>query len=284
MERIAIISDIHGNLEALKAVLEDMRERRVNKIYCLGDIIAKGTHSKECLDLIFKNCEVVLKGNCEEILVGNIAMKSDLDEARRAWNRNKLSDEDLKYLVSLPYCHEFYLSGRLVRLFHATPKNIEGIVGNEDDIESLYSLFLSSENTLSQEKADIIVYGHIHTQSLHRIYNRCVLNAGSVGNSIDLFRNDEKDGDVRNTSLANYLVLSGKLDSTDMYESFSYEFVQVPYDVDKELGENADNIEFEAYETELRTGKYRDMARFYRFLEIKGIDRGKIKGIDRGKI
>ncbi len=276
MERIAIISDIHGNLEALKAVLEDMRERRVNKIYCLGDIIAKGTHSKECLDLIVKNCEVVLKGNCEEILVGNIAMKSDLDEARRAWNRNKLSDEDLKYLVSLPYCHEFYLSGRLVRLFHATPKNIEGIVGNEDDIESLYSLFLSSENTLSQEKADIIVYGHIHTQSLHRIYNRCVLNAGSVGNSIDLFRNDEKDGDVRNTSLANYLVLSGKLDSTDMYESFSYEFVQVPYDVDKELGENADNIEFEAYETELRTGKYRDMARFYRFLEIKGIDRGKI--------
>lgn len=102
------------------------------------------------------------------------------------------------------------------------------------------------------------------------------MNAGSVGNSIDLFRNDEKDGDVRNTSLANYLVLSGKLDSTDMYESFSYEFVQVPYDVDKELGENADNIEFEAYETELRTGKYRDMARFYRFLEIKGIDRGKI--------
>lgn len=157
MERIAIISDIHGNLEALKAVLEDMRERRVNKIYCLGDIIAKGTHSKECLDLIFKNCEVVLKGNCEEILVGNIAMKSDLDEARRAWNRNKLSDEDLKYLVSLPYCHEFYLSGRLVRLFHATPKNIEGIVGNEDDIESLYSLFLPSENTLSQEKADIVV-------------------------------------------------------------------------------------------------------------------------------
>lgn len=276
MERIAIISDIHGNLETLKAVLEDMRERRVNKIYCLGDIIAKGTHSKECLDLIVKNCEVVLKGNCEEILVGNIAMKSDLDEARRAWNRNKLSDEDLKYLVSLPYCHEFYLSGRLVRLFHATPKNIEGIVGNEDDIESLYSLFLSSENTLSQEKADIVVYGYIHTQSLHRIYNRCVLNAGSVGNSIDLFRNDEKDGDVRNTTLANYLILSGKLDSPDMYESFSYEFVQVPYDVDKELGENADNIEFEAYETELRTGKYRDMARFYRFLEIKGIDRGKI--------
>ncbi len=157
MERIAIISDIHGNLEALKAVLEDMRERRVNKIYCLGDIIAKGTHSKECLDLIVKNCEVVLKGNCEKILVGNIAMKSDLDEARRAWNRNKLSDEYLKYLVSLPYCHEFYLSGRLVRLFHATPKNIEGIGGNEDDIESLYSLFLSSENTLSQEKADIVV-------------------------------------------------------------------------------------------------------------------------------
>lgn len=49
--RIAIISDIHGNLEALKATLENIEKRNVDKIICLGDIIAKGVHSKECIEI-----------------------------------------------------------------------------------------------------------------------------------------------------------------------------------------------------------------------------------------
>ena len=63
--KIAIISDIHGNLEALKATLKDIEERKVDKIICLGDIIAKGVHPKECLSLIRTNCEIVLLGNCD---------------------------------------------------------------------------------------------------------------------------------------------------------------------------------------------------------------------------
>ena len=47
--KIAIISDIHGNLEALKATLTDIEKRKVDKIICLGDIIAKGVHPKECI-------------------------------------------------------------------------------------------------------------------------------------------------------------------------------------------------------------------------------------------
>ena len=50
MDKIAIISDIHGNLEALKSVLEDIREKNISKIFCLGDIIAKGTHQQECVN------------------------------------------------------------------------------------------------------------------------------------------------------------------------------------------------------------------------------------------
>ena len=50
--RIAIISDIHGNLEALTTTLKDIRKRNIDKIICLGDIIAKGNHSVECLKLI----------------------------------------------------------------------------------------------------------------------------------------------------------------------------------------------------------------------------------------
>ena len=58
MNRIAIISDIHGNLEALKSVLNDIKKRDIDKIYCLGDIIAKGSHQQECVDLIRNSCEI----------------------------------------------------------------------------------------------------------------------------------------------------------------------------------------------------------------------------------
>ena len=58
MDKIAIISDIHGNLEALKATLTDIEKRKVDKIICLGDIIAKGVHPKECVELVKENCEI----------------------------------------------------------------------------------------------------------------------------------------------------------------------------------------------------------------------------------
>ena len=63
--RIAIISDIHGNLEAMNETLKDIRKRNVDKIICLGDIIAKGVHSKECIRLVKENCDIVLQGNCD---------------------------------------------------------------------------------------------------------------------------------------------------------------------------------------------------------------------------
>ena len=66
MERIAIISDIHSNLEALKIVLTDIEKRGIKRIFCLGDIIHKGVNHKQCLELIKQYCKVVLRGNCDE--------------------------------------------------------------------------------------------------------------------------------------------------------------------------------------------------------------------------
>lgn len=63
--KIAIISDIHGNLEALKTTLKDMEKRKIDKIICLGDTIAKGVHPKKCLELVKNSCEIVLQGNCD---------------------------------------------------------------------------------------------------------------------------------------------------------------------------------------------------------------------------
>lgn len=278
MDKIAIISDIHGNLEAINSVIEDIKERKIEKIFCLGDIVAKGTHQEECVNLIKENCDVILKGNCDAYFTSEVERetKPEIELKRIDWINSKLSDESKNFLKSLPYSFEFYLSGRLVRLFHATPNKINGFVGNIDTIDRLYSLFLPSKNTISNKKADVVVYGHIHTPFIQRIYNRTIINSGSVGNAIDVFRNEEKDADVRNTTLANYVILSGKYDSKDINEKISFEIVSVPYDIEKELKENEDNIEMESYEEELRSGKYRNMEKIYKSFELRGIETDKI--------
>ncbi len=171
MEKLAIISDIHGNLESLKSVLCDIKERNIDKIICLGDIIAKGSNQHECIELIKNNCEVVLQGNCDEHFTSDIDLSHETEQEikRIKWNKSKLTQDDIKYLSSLPYCFEFYMSGRLVRLFHATPEKINGFVGNIDNIDRLYKLFLPSNNTNSNQLADIVIYGHIHTPFIQKI-------------------------------------------------------------------------------------------------------------------
>src|SRR4029079_1795030 len=59
----AIISDIHGNLEALQAVLADIDARGIQRTVCLGDVIGYGASPKECIDLVVERCEFCLCGN-----------------------------------------------------------------------------------------------------------------------------------------------------------------------------------------------------------------------------
>ena len=146
--RIAIISDIHGNLEALKSTLEDIKKKNVDKIFCLGDIIAKGVHPTECIKLIRENCDIVIRGNTDEYFSKKHTNIEELDETeqkRIKWNKSLISNEDREYLLNLPFSYEFYLSGSLVRLFHATPTIIDKRVLNYDSFTEKYNMFLPSE-------------------------------------------------------------------------------------------------------------------------------------------
>ena len=135
---------------------------------------------------------------------------------------------------------------------------------------------MPSSNTISDLKADVVIYGHIHTPYVQKIYNRMLINTGSIGNAIDVFRNDDKDGNVKNTTVANYLILSGIYNSTNIDNKISYELVSIPYDIDKELNTNCDNIELDSYQEEIRNGKYRDMKKIYDSFETRGIDKNQI--------
>ena len=274
MQKIAIISDIHGNLEALKTTLKDIKDRGVSEIYCIGDIIHKGVHSKECIELVKENCKVVLQGNCDDYFTKEYDLSqidNETEKKRIMWNKEILDDDDRVYLQSLPLTYEFYLSGRLVRIFHATQDSQYKTLGIFDGLKEKYNIFLPSDKTQSQETADVIVYGHIHTQLSEQKYNRLLLNCGSVGDALDYIRNDAKDGNVLNNTNAQYLILEGNLGSKE-YGSFSYQFIRIPYDIEKELNCGVFNPEKEAYQYELQMGKYRDMQKVYKNFEKNGID------------
>ena len=277
--KIAIISDIHGNLEALKATLKDIEKRNVDRIICLVDTIAKGIHPKECLDLIKENCEIVLQGNCDahfSMEHEHIDKMPEQEQKRIKWNQSLINKEDREYLLKLPFCYEFYMSGSLVRLFHATPTVNNKAILNVDSIETKYQMFLPSKNTVSQMKADVVIYGHIHHPYMDKIYNKTLINVGSVGNSFDVIRNKNKDSNVLETTKSNYLIIEGEYNSKEYNSDIAFQFVKVPYDIERELkGENL-NIESDNYRFELKEGKYRDMSRINENFKRLGIDVEKI--------
>ena len=277
--KIAIISDIHGNLEALKATLEDINKKHIDKIICLGDTIAKGIHPSECIKLIKEKCDIVIQGNTDEYFAKkhkNIEKLPEQEQKRIKWNQSIITEEDRNYLLNLPFSYEFYMSGSLVRLFHATNTANNKVVLNINDIETKYEMFLPSEYTTSNKVADIVIYGHIHHPYMDKIYNKTLINVGSVGNSFDVIRNDRKDSNVLETTKACYLIIEGKYGSKEYDSEISFQFVKVPYDIEKELEDEYKNIEKESYRCELTKGMYRDMSKINEGYRKLGIDVDKI--------
>jgi len=279
MSKIAIISDIHGNREALKTTLKDIKQRGCDQIICLGDIIDKGNFSNECVQLIKENCDIVLRGNCDD----HFSKEHDLSKVNEKEKfkilkyKSELTEETKKYLSTLPFCHEFYLSGRLVRLFHAGPDSAYNYseVGLYASIDKKYKMFEPNILTISDNVADIVVYGHIHIQTMSKIYNRTLICCGSIGNNLGYIRNDEKDGNILNTTCSNYLILEGDLDTQD-YTPLNIQFVQVQYDIDKEIEDSTDVIEKDSFYYELKHGMYRDKNKIDNILIKDGIDLSKI--------
>lgn len=277
--KIAIISDIHGNLEALKATFEDINKKHVDKIICLGDIIAKGIHSKECIKLIKEKCDIVIQGNTDQYFSKeheNLEKLPEQEQKRIKWNQSLITEEDRNYLLNLPFSCEFYMSGSLVRLFHATNKANNKAVLNINDIETKYEMFLPSEYTISNKVADVVIYGHIHHPYMDKIYNKTLINVGSVGNSFDVIRNESKDSNVLETTKSYYLIIEGEYGSKEYNSEISFQFVKVPYDIEKELEDEYKNIEKENYRCELTKGRYRDMTKINDNYRKLGIDIDKI--------
>ena len=104
-------------------------------------------------------------------------------------------------------------------------------------------------------------YNIKNTQNLMKLYNRTLINVGSVGNAFDIIRNKEKDGKYENTTNADYLIIEGEIDSKD-HADIRFEFVSLNYDRNLELQESKTNPELENYTKELLTGKFRNIEKY----------------------
>jgi predicted phosphodiesterase len=117
--KIALISDIHANAEALEAVLADIKTKKVDETLCLGDVVGYGANPNECLELVKKSCSLTLLGNHDAAAVGLLSTQHFNIHAKIAieWTQENLRDSSKAYLKTLPLKENQYSH----TIVHATP-------------------------------------------------------------------------------------------------------------------------------------------------------------------
>ena len=241
MEKIAILSDVHGNITALNAVLADIQKRNIQRIFCLGDSVIKCVHPDLVIDKLRKSCELILLGNSDYAICKPEAKDKGF------WSREKIGEERANFLCSLPIFHEFYMSGHLIRLFHSSPYGLDylfnpmfsnkGTQFAGKELNSPEDLFKNTDfigKTPDDPVPDIVGYGHIHTPYVSRYKNKTLFNPGSVGISVEMMNSDIDDKSNKFSTLASYIVLEGNYDNKNL-SSISFNIVRVPYNIKQEL-------------------------------------------------
>ena len=191
--KIALLSDIHGNLEALTAVLKDVEDHSIDQIASLGDVIGYGADPVPCLDLVRSACDIRLMGNHEAAVLGTQSTEQYNSAARAAtdWTRRSLSDSDLEFISS------FDLQSSIGRatMVHASPY---------EPGEWHYVFSISdAEQAFAMMETALAFHGHSHIPSIvvecpsgpprskagHSFIpdfdNRYLINIGSVGQPRD---------------------------------------------------------------------------------------------------
>lgn len=242
-DRIAIISDVHGNLTALETVLADIRAQGITRIVNLGDLVGKGPRPSQVIDRCREVSEATVQGNWDAL----VASVPPEPYPATLWNRAEIGDERAAYLGTLPAVHDMVLSGMNVRLFHASQISVFHRVHDTAPRDDHRAMFENTEFTGEGPPPRIVGYGDIHRAYAVTFEGRTLFNAGSVGNPLDM-------------PLASYAILEGIADSTAP-APWSLRTVRLPYDIEGEIAVAAASgmPDLEPYANELRTGQYRGM-------------------------
>jgi predicted phosphodiesterase len=241
LERIALISDVHGNLTALDAVLDDIESRGIERIINLGDFVGKGPRGSEVVDRCAKACDVNIRGNWDD----HLPVWSDESATEMVWWRDELRQDQRDWLRALPLSHDLVMSGRHIRLFHASATSPHVRVHAHHTAEEFEGMFVNTGMTGNGPVPSMVGYGDIHDTFVEVERGRTLFNVGSVGNPLD-------------EPIPSYAILEGVVDDTEQ-APFGLHFIRVPYDVEAEIAAAArlEMPSFEPYAVELRTAVYR---------------------------
>jgi len=211
---LAVVSDIHGNLVALEAVIADLERRGVSRVLQGGDLALGGRQPAEVIDLVRELGWPGVVGNTDEVLWRPEALAEQMERAPKLASllrtlfdeegpatRELLGEERLAWLAELPGEYE---DGNLA-LVHAAPGNLWRAPMPDDRDADLLKAYAELD-------APLVVYGHIHRPYVRDLGSMTVANSGSVGSPYD--------GDPR----ASYLIVGEKP-----------EVVRVEYDVEREV-------------------------------------------------
>jgi len=254
----AVISDIHGNLTALEAVLDDIDSKNVNRIVCIGDVIGYGPKPAECADLVRQRCEVVICGNHDVAVLSQAFGFHKYARDAIDWTREQVKPSRLSLMTKrsrwdwLRNLRDRYQEGRAM-YFHGSPRDpvmeyieeadtLDMGFGPSDKIRDVFSriewlCFVGHTHHPGVFTSD---FKHIHPSKLEEgVYlvpeaGKTIVNVGSVG--------QPRDGDPRSC----YVTLEGDV----------VQYHRVPYDVEKVIGEiSAIDMLDERLGLRLRQGK-----------------------------
>jgi diadenosine tetraphosphatase ApaH/serine/threonine PP2A family protein phosphatase len=217
--RYAILSDIHGNLEALSEVLGVVDEMGVTRIVCLGDVVGYGANPNEVVDAIRERAETTIRGNHDEAALDpaqETYFNSWAVDAIR-WTREQLTEDSASFLSQLPY--ESRIGDAL--LVHASPRDPEkwryilspqAAAAEFDEFEESFCFIGHTHVPMIVVRNEIGTSELLNDEVALPAGARVIINAGSVG--------QPRDGDPR----ACFCVFD--------LEDRSASLVRVPYDAD----------------------------------------------------
>lgn len=222
--RYAIFSDVHGNIEALDAILDRFDAMGgIDAYYCLGDIVGYGAEPEACCTRIRELCDVTLLGNHDAAVAGRMDYSYYYDAAREAldWCRERLSPTNMEWLSSLPYTHRM----DEVELSHGSPYQPE-------EYDYIFALDQARDLLrLKEDLAPVTFIGHSHLTKVFALTKdnaldvvaprftlkdemRYVITVGSVG--------QPRDYDPR--------ACAGLYDT----ETREFQYVRVDYDIESQ--------------------------------------------------
>ncbi len=186
--RVAILADIHGNLPACEAVLEDIKRQSPDYVVAAGDLCLRGAQPAETLDLLADRCHAMLVGNTDAYLTGSYLggayrerehWKTDLLE----WTRGQLGEARLKRLTALQFSVRYSpRRGQDLFVCHANPRNLEESLEPTLDEQTV-------RRYLSHLDASAVAFGHLHFPYRRRVGRVVIADVASAG--------IPRDGDLR---------------------------------------------------------------------------------------